>query len=831
MKRPDEAGKSDDPKYCKYHRLVGHPIEKCFVFKDKIMDLAREGKIELEDEKLSLNQVSVASDLPNPVMTYNFVKGNMEQDIPNTNQTRMIKFGDFEPIEVNNLLSLPILSDVGSVGEGSIRQDKNLVDDLDDWGWTLVTRRRRRKVSSYKDSTKQHVREKMVTRPKTKTLIVHSKKKEIKVHHYQELRRPITLGEYLPNWCYTKFTCDGTKALCCNVDEKEAKDETSSCPSPKDAPKLSPEVENPSCPSPKNAPQSSPGIKNACMVKITFSDDDLLFGDTFHNRPLFMVGFAREKIVNRILVDGGSRINILPICTMKELGISTADLTDSHLMIQGFNQGGQRSIGTVKIDLTIGELQSSVWLHVIDEKTSYNILLGRPWVYENKVIPSTYHQCLKYYEDGVAKSIIADDNPFTEAEAHFADAKFYLKKYSIKVDAIASGDVRLLNNMAKVAVGKAKVANKKDSKLGNLNKMPNVIGAFSSKKVTPILRYVPKAKEDKGHSLKLQENALEGLTIPIRRIDTVKSSTKLLGKSVAPKSLLYGKFVAPKSPLYEALPMKRTEEGFDPNAYRLLAKAGFDLNEPSKLGKLPSEPAIGQQHEGLGYKQPPPISISIKRASNNYITVERRIRGLHIFLRDFIKIVTFTLIQIQILFSTKRISVFERLGPLRKKNKVWRYSKSMQASALPKSQNAHKDFQSLIPSRMRRQTNIVVSCGEVLKAKSHVVVYTKQRGEDEESVGSSYHVATQDERYMFSPIKIDGELENVSWCYHISFNDGEPQEDEDAKDAPPELEEGVKVTVDALKEINLGTDEDPKPTYVNASLASDEEMAYVDLLK
>ncbi|KAH0754816.1 hypothetical protein KY290_025086 [Solanum tuberosum] len=463
MKRPNEAGRSDDPKYCKYHRLVGHPIEKCFMLKDKIMDLVREGKIELEDEKLSSKQVSVASDLPNPVMTCNFVEGNIEQDIPNTNPTRMIKFGDFEPIEVNNLLSLPILSDVASVGEGSKRQDEDLVDDHDDWGWTLVTRHRRRKVSSHKESTKQHLREKMVRRPKSKTLIVHSKKKEIKVHHYQELRRPITLGEYLPNWCYTKCTCDGTKALYCNVDEKEAKDATPSCPSAKDAPKLSPEVENPSCASPKDVPHSSPGVENACMAKITFSDDDLLFDDTFHNRPLFMVGFAREKRVNRILVDGGSGINILPIRTMKELGISTTDLTENRLMIQGFNQGGQRSIGTVKIDLTIGELQSSVWLHVIDAKTSYNILLGRPWVHENKVIPSTNHQCLKYYEDGVAKRIIADDNPFTKAEAHFANVKFYLKKYSIKVDDIASGDVGLLNNMAKVAVGKAKIANKEDS--------------------------------------------------------------------------------------------------------------------------------------------------------------------------------------------------------------------------------------------------------------------------------------------------------------------------------------------------------------------------------
>ncbi|KAH0650277.1 hypothetical protein KY284_030189 [Solanum tuberosum] len=295
------------------------------------------------------------------------------------------------------------------------------------------------------------------------------------------------------------------------------------------------------------------------------------------------------------------------------------------------------------------------------------------------------------------------------------------------------------------------------------------------------------------------------LTLPVRRIDTVKSSIKLLGKSVASKSLLQGKFVAPKSPLYEALPMKRTEEDFDPNAYRLLAKACFDPNEPSKLGKLPSKPAMRQQREGLGYKQPPPILISIKRVSNNYITVEDESTNSNKRPSVFDRLGN----------STKRISVFERLGPLRKKNKVWRNSKSMQASALPKSQNAPKDFQSLIPSRMRRQTNIVVSCGEVLKAKSHVVVYTKQRDEYEESVGSSYHVATQDESHIFSPIKIDRELEYVLWCYHISFNDGKPQEDEDAKDAPPELEEGVKVTVDALKEINLGTDEELKPTYVN----------------
>ena len=58
--------------------------------------------------------------------------------------------------------------------------------------------------------------------------------------------------------------------------------------------------------------------------------------------------------------------------------------------------------------------------------------------------------------------------------------------------------------------------------------------------------------------------------------------------------------------------MRRLEEAFYPNAYRLLEKAGFDPSEPSKLGKLPLEPVMRQSHEELGYKQ----------TSNNYITVE-----------------------------------------------------------------------------------------------------------------------------------------------------------------------------------------------------------------
>ena len=55
MKRPDEAGKVDDPNYCKYHRLMSHPCENCFVFKDRVMRLVDENKSILDDEKASSN--------------------------------------------------------------------------------------------------------------------------------------------------------------------------------------------------------------------------------------------------------------------------------------------------------------------------------------------------------------------------------------------------------------------------------------------------------------------------------------------------------------------------------------------------------------------------------------------------------------------------------------------------------------------------------------------------------------------------------------------------------------------------------------------------------
>ncbi|KAL0437808.1 UNVERIFIED_CONTAM: hypothetical protein Sradi_0488700 [Sesamum radiatum] len=133
------------------------------------------------------------------------------------------------------------------------------------------------------------------------------------------------------------------------------------------------------------------------MSTITFTDEDLLLGSKPHNRPLFVVGYVREQKVNRILIDGGSAVNILPLRILKEIEIPIDELSNSRLMIQGFNQGGQWVVGIIRMQLTMEDMVSTLLFHVIDAKTSYNMLLDRP--------------C----------------KPFTEAEAHFADVKYYIE--------------------------------------------------------------------------------------------------------------------------------------------------------------------------------------------------------------------------------------------------------------------------------------------------------------------------------------------------------------------------------------------------------------------
>ncbi|KAM0963233.1 hypothetical protein ACFX19_022658 [Malus domestica] len=61
-RRPEEMNCTDSPRYCKFHRFISHPTEKCFVLKDLIIKLAQKGIIELDlDDVVKSNYTTITS--------------------------------------------------------------------------------------------------------------------------------------------------------------------------------------------------------------------------------------------------------------------------------------------------------------------------------------------------------------------------------------------------------------------------------------------------------------------------------------------------------------------------------------------------------------------------------------------------------------------------------------------------------------------------------------------------------------------------------------------------------------------------------------------------
>ena len=101
-------------------------------------------------------------------------------------------------------------------------------------------------------------------------------------------------------------------------------------------------------------------------------------------------------------------------------------------------------------------------------------------------------------------------------------------------------------------------------------------------RVAPVLHYVSVTKRKEGQSPFSGDDEsiskdLQGLNLPITKFTKPRSSSQPLKGFTRPS----------QEPIVEhrTLPTKRTEEGFNPNAYRLMAKAGYNHEKPSGLDR------------------------------------------------------------------------------------------------------------------------------------------------------------------------------------------------------------------------------------------------------
>ena len=326
-------------------------------------------------------------------------------------------------------------------------------------------------------------------------------------------------------------------------------------------------------------------------------------------------------------------------------------------------------------------------------------------------------------------------------------------------------------------------------------------------------------------------------------------------------------FVKPTQGLTEhgSLPNQRTKEGFDPNAYKLLARAGYDFGSSSEEGssditsqkvheldesqKRLRRCTIDPARSGLGFVQSEPIKISGRRkdrkANTQHISVEvleedgesqsttmpEHVGGStpRVSVFDRVDISTsLTSAFNRIPTTINRTSVFNRLSSSNeieekvnlapRKSVFERIQAPMERQRRKRkgqeSQNDGREIRSLVPSRMKRHSTLEVSTNGQLKVKQHTIIFTGQADSDEEEiVRSAYHVTIEE---VDDPEALEGD----------SFDSFE----DELEEAPSAFEDGGQATVDKLKELNLGTEEEPNPVFVSALLSSEEEKEYHELL-
>ena len=137
-----------------------------------------------------------------------------------------------------------------------------------------------------------------------------------------------------------------------------------------------------------------------------------------HLKPLYIKAHMDGRPVNRVLVDNGATINILPKSMLRKLFKTESDLIATDVSVSGFACEATKTKRVIPIEVKVGTMT----FFVVNIHSAYNALLGRDWIHSNWVVPSSLHQLLVFWKD--------DDN----IEVVKADEKTFIT-YNNNVDA------------------------------------------------------------------------------------------------------------------------------------------------------------------------------------------------------------------------------------------------------------------------------------------------------------------------------------------------------------------------------------------------------------
>jgi hypothetical protein len=129
-----------------------------------------------------------------------------------------------------------------------------------------------------------------------------------------------------------------------------------------------------------------------------------------HMKVLYLKGYINGHPVNKMLVDTGAVVNIMPYSVLHQLGHSAEDLIKTNVALSDFNGQASEAQCVLNVDLTVGGETVPTSFFIINSKSTYTVLLGRDWIHANCCIPSMMHQCLIQWDGDEVEVVHADDS-------------------------------------------------------------------------------------------------------------------------------------------------------------------------------------------------------------------------------------------------------------------------------------------------------------------------------------------------------------------------------------------------------------------------------------
>ncbi|XP_077215744.1 uncharacterized protein LOC143850371 [Tasmannia lanceolata] len=129
-----------------------------------------------------------------------------------------------------------------------------------------------------------------------------------------------------------------------------------------------------------------------------------------HSKPLLVTVLCNQKKVHAVLMENRSALNIYPLSTATTIGFGPSDFTPSDEGIMAYDNSRQDIVGTLSTTIFMAGETFDVEFQVLDIKSSFNLLLGGPWLHTVGVVPSSLHQKLKFKKGSRVITVRGDED-------------------------------------------------------------------------------------------------------------------------------------------------------------------------------------------------------------------------------------------------------------------------------------------------------------------------------------------------------------------------------------------------------------------------------------